>query len=232
MRKLSEVMAVVDRIPKTGRNEFHKYDYVTEADITSAVRIELAKRCIIIVPSAVDSKETPVGDKGQRVFTQKMRFTAMDGESGETISWEMYGQGSDSLDKGAFKSTTGAVKYALLKLFLIPTGDDPEKDEKPSRTLPKPSGTEGLAGKAASAPIPPVANSPEARSEPALHDRSLVLLFNNADKKPLHSLDVKSLRWFEKALRENVDDPKKTNYREANMKALQSVVGELKFRGL
>ena len=44
VRKLAEVMAAVERVPKNGRNEFHKYDYATESDITTAVRAELAKR--------------------------------------------------------------------------------------------------------------------------------------------------------------------------------------------
>src|SRR5688572_13128409 len=48
--KLAEVMALVHRVPKRGRNEFHKYDYATEADIVEAVRGGLAERGVLLVP--------------------------------------------------------------------------------------------------------------------------------------------------------------------------------------
>ena len=35
-------------------------------------------------------------------------------------------------DKGVYKAITGAVKYIFMKNFLIPTGDDPEKDNNKS----------------------------------------------------------------------------------------------------
>jgi hypothetical protein len=47
------------------------------------------------------------------------------------------GAGTDSGDKAPYKAMTGASKYAELLSFLIPTGDDPEKDEKPSRQRPE-----------------------------------------------------------------------------------------------
>ena len=38
VQKLAGVMADVKHVPKNGRNDFHKYDYATEADIADAVR--------------------------------------------------------------------------------------------------------------------------------------------------------------------------------------------------
>lgn len=139
VRKLSEVMAAVSHVPKTGRNNFHNYDYATEADITAAVRQEMAKRSVMLVPSvdACDFLEvTTNGGKKERLCTMRMTFTAHDGESGEEIRFVSVGQGQDASDKAAYKAATGATKYALLKLFLIPTGDDPEKDE-PQQQKPK-----------------------------------------------------------------------------------------------
>ncbi len=130
VRKLSEVMAEVDRIPKNGRNDFHKYDYATEADIVSAVRAAMAKRQLMLVPSVV-SKELRTDGKSP-IVVLTVRFSAMDGESGEVITFDVVGEGQDAGDKGSYKAMTGATKYALLKLFLIPTGDDPEEDERPS----------------------------------------------------------------------------------------------------
>src|SRR5574340_328981 len=55
------------------------------------------------------------------------KLTAMDGK--DKIEFLVIGEGQDRGDKATYKAMTGATKYALLKLFLIPTGDDPEKDE-------------------------------------------------------------------------------------------------------
>ena len=61
------------------------------------------------------------------------------------------GAGDDGADKGLYKAYTGAVKYFLMKTFLIPTGDDPEADTKaderaasraaPARPAPNGHGT-------------------------------------------------------------------------------------------
>ena len=122
-KKLAEVMAAVDRVPKHGRNEFHKYDYATEADIAAAVRQELAQRHVMILPAVVSEKRE--GD----ITTLGMEFLIVDGESGESFSRPWLGVGQDKGDKGGYKAMTGGEKTFLLKLFLIPTGDDPEAED-------------------------------------------------------------------------------------------------------
>lgn len=226
VRKLVEVMAVVDRIPKSGHNDFHNYDYTTEADVLEAVRGELARRCVLIVPCAIDSKETAVGEKGQRVFTQRMRFTAHDGESGETLSWDMYGQGSDSLDKGAFKSTTGAVKYGLLKLFLVPTGDDPERESASSVTPPPPAGVNGL--KSRMKPQPPA--PPPGASHKAAHDRGLTFGFGSGKGQPIGSLDDKSLVWYAGCLQRDLADAAKAKWHAKTAQQLATIQAEQRMR--
>ena len=48
--------------------------------------------------------------------------------SGEWMDVEIMSEGVDNGDKATFKALTGALKYALVQLCLIPTGDDVEKD--------------------------------------------------------------------------------------------------------
>lgn len=133
VKKLAEVMKAVGGVPKKGYNAFHKYNYAREADILDAVRDELAKRHVILVPSVESYELRDVKtQKGEdRLTSVLMRFTAMDGESGESFSFGMLGQGQDPGDKGAYKAETGAEKYAVKKLFML--GDeeaDPEADTK------------------------------------------------------------------------------------------------------
>lgn len=132
VKKLAEIMREVGRIPKNGYNSHQKYNYVMESDISEAVRSLMADRNLMIFPNLV-SKEvisagTTKGGSSQWLTSVEMEFTIVDGDSGEERTVKMGGQGIDSGDKGIFKATTGANKYALLKLFQISTGDDPEND--------------------------------------------------------------------------------------------------------
>lgn len=132
--KLAAVMAVVERVPKNGYNDFHRYRYAMEADIVAVVRQELASRHVMLVPSVESMQREPVGEKGQILTTLTMTFTFLDGESGETLTRSWIGAGTDKEDKGAYKAMTGGEKYFLLKTFLMPTGDDPEADDQPKHT--------------------------------------------------------------------------------------------------
>ena len=59
---------------------------------------------------------------------------------------EWAGSGDDPADKGLYSAYTGAVKYFLMKAFLIPTGDDPEADEgTDKRAAEKPAPRETIS---------------------------------------------------------------------------------------
>lgn len=122
--KLAEVMGAVERVEKRGRNEFHKYDYATEADIVEAVRKALAERHVMLLPSI---REATVNGT---LTTLSLVFTFVDGDTGqrEELSW--LGRGDDNADKGLGKAYTNAVKTFLRAQFLIPSGDDPEADHR------------------------------------------------------------------------------------------------------
>lgn len=140
IKKLSEIMAIVKPIAKRGHNDFHNYDYATEADIVEAVRGELAKRNLMILPRVTRReainvvRTTSKGDKSATLTYADMTFAIEDGDSGEVREFPWTGCGEDSGDKGIYKAMTGSEKYFLLKLFLIPTGDDPERDRRKGKT--------------------------------------------------------------------------------------------------
>jgi hypothetical protein len=56
--------------------------------------------------------------------TVTLDVTLVDGESGDMMTTTWIGQGLDNSDKGYYKAYTGAIKYFLLKTFLISTGDE------------------------------------------------------------------------------------------------------------
>lgn len=143
VKKLAEVMQEVKYIQKTGYNNFHKYRYATEADVNEKVREELAKRNVILIPNVKShSVRTHTTAKGntEYIVTVEVEFIFMDGETGEMISFTTFGEGQDAGDKGTYKAITGAQKYALMKSFMIPTGDDPEADEGTDEKNHRPTG--------------------------------------------------------------------------------------------
>lgn len=131
IKKLSEVMKQVKYIEKKGFNKFHQYKYATESDVAEKVREVLAEQNVMMVPNLLQhSTREHVNAKGKTeyIITVDMEFTFYDGDNGENMAFRMSGEGQDAGDKAIYKAMTGAQKYALMKVFMIPTGDDPEAD--------------------------------------------------------------------------------------------------------
>lgn len=122
--KLAQVTAEVGYVQKRGWNAHHKYHYVTEADLVDAVREKLTSRNVLLLPSVTSV------ERDGKLTTVHMSFTFCDGDTDRTHTLHWSGTGDDPGDKGLYKAYTGAVKYFLMKTFLIPTGDDPEADTK------------------------------------------------------------------------------------------------------
>lgn len=165
VKKLAEVMGEVDRVPKSGRNEFHRYDYATEADIVAAVRTGMAERSVMLIPSItkIEWSERQTKNGIAKIATITVHFTFLDGDSAEKVEFDGMGQGEDASDKAIYKAMTGAEKYALLKTFLIPTGDDPEDDSGPAgkRSAPRDN-----SRREASAPVQQRSATPPPKQEP------------------------------------------------------------------
>ena len=123
-KKLSEVAEAVGRVPKNGYNSFHKYQYVLEADLVDHIRPLLAERRVTIIPTVKEFNRA--GSMTEVLY----EYLIVDGDSGETLTTSSIGFGDDKGDKGAYKASTGAFKYMLMRLFMVATGDDPEGDER------------------------------------------------------------------------------------------------------
>lgn len=144
--KLLLVMADVGHLEKDGRNDFHKYDYVSEANAVAHIRKSFIEHGVMAIPQVLEYNiqvlTTKDGNKEKQsaLTTILTQYTFIDTESGDTLTAAMLGQGSDAGDKGAYKAATGVNKYVLMKVLQIPTGDDPEADvetDKQERRYPE-----------------------------------------------------------------------------------------------
>lgn len=136
--KLAKITGEISRVPKRGRNEFHKYDYVTEADLLDAVRSKLAEAGIAYFFSVVEATVRPTDNAKAGPITEvRVAVTFADSETGDSMTVFGVGAGQDAGDKGVYKAITGAQKYVLMKTFLVPTGDDPEQEDAPVKPASK-----------------------------------------------------------------------------------------------
>lgn len=126
------------------------YKGVSDKVVKEILQPVMVKHGLAIVPVKVDGKATTerweettekYGTKQkQSTFTEvSTEYLLIHAESGETLTIAGYGHGVDSQDKGAGKAMTYALKYALLYMFMIPTGkiDDADTEHSDEKEVPK-----------------------------------------------------------------------------------------------
>jgi hypothetical protein len=133
--RLVRVMEEVGHVPKRGFNKHFKYQYVTEQDIGDACRAALGRHGVLFVPDMEEAYTLDTGmalkegGKTSFITRAKIRCHLYNADDmSEHISFVVFADGMDNQDKGCYKALTGGVKYGLMKMLLISTGDDPERD--------------------------------------------------------------------------------------------------------
>lgn len=131
--KLARIMAELPTLQPEGRNTHFGYNYIKDTQINSVVRPRMARERLMVIPEVLEESwvETKTAKGGTSWVTKlKIRFTVIDGDSGDSVSGTGIGYGDDSGDKGANKAFTAAMKYWILKLFQIGGEDDLESDAR------------------------------------------------------------------------------------------------------
>lgn len=131
--KINEVMKNIEYLTKDDQVSFGttKYKAISEEKVTTAVREQLVKQGIVIIPieQQSENKELIRTDKSVNMLTSvhvKYRIQNIE-DANDYIEVESNGTGVDTQDKGVGKAMTYAYKYMLLRTFAIPTGEDPDK---------------------------------------------------------------------------------------------------------
>lgn len=133
-------MKEVGYVQKAGHNDFQNYKYATEADAIKSIRPAMLKHGLCMIPSVESVSTDPHGN------TNVIMLYRIFDEEGNYISFRAAGSGNDRNkngvgDKGIYKALTGASKYALLKTFLMETGDDPEIPNEQEKSFKQDSRT-------------------------------------------------------------------------------------------
>lgn len=230
-KKLAEILKKVDRVEKKGHNDFQNYDYVTESDVVEALRGHLADAGILCVPH-VETVDIIKLEKGL-IATIQAEYIFTDGE--ETVTVRVGGSGHDNPgDKAIYKAMTGAEKYALKQLFLIPTGDDPERDEADHRApgtaknvqrgSRAQSGSSGSSAPASSGGAKEAPRKGPSGDGPSGDERDRTVAFGANKGKTLVQLEDKELAEWTKACEQSVEkhDAKWHKVNEARLAACRA----------
>lgn len=131
--KINKVMQNIEYLTKDDKVEFGttKYKAISEEKVTTAVRNELVKVGIAIIPieqemNVVELIRTDKSVNQRTDVNVKYRIQNID-DVNDYIIASSSGSGVDTQDKGIGKAMTYAYKYLLLRTFAIPTGEDPDK---------------------------------------------------------------------------------------------------------
>lgn len=133
--KINKILAEIGTLQKAGENAYHGYKYFSEAQLMTEMRKHFVKHKLVFTTSIVSQENKEVsrttkskGEHFQCLTTVSTEHTIFDTESDDTLVIRGIGQGIDEGDKAVYKAITGAVKYALMKLFMISDHQDAEAD--------------------------------------------------------------------------------------------------------
>jgi hypothetical protein len=119
-QRIAAVMGEVDYVQKEKKQGMN-YSIVSHDAVTAKVRPLLHKHGVIYYPRGLQVQQN--GNRTEAVFT--VRFENIDNRT-DYIDVETFGYGVDPQDKGPGKAMSYGVKYALLKVLGLETGDDPD----------------------------------------------------------------------------------------------------------
>ena len=122
---ISITMAQCGHISKDSRNQHHGYDYTSEAEIIAAIRLPMSINGLSIAPIDIEILSFKEGKMHRYDLLITYRLSHI---SGEFIEVKIPASGADTQDKAFPKALTMGLKYALLQLFMVARGKDPDED--------------------------------------------------------------------------------------------------------
>jgi hypothetical protein len=135
VEKIISVIKTMGAVPKTGRNDFQKYNYRKHEDIVNALHSSLVENGIIIVPKEkkihLQTFTTEKDGKQSNYVILDCVYSVTDGM--HSIDFVGIGEGKDYGDKAFYKAQTGAFKYALNDMLALASETDPEKEDEPRK---------------------------------------------------------------------------------------------------
>jgi len=123
-QRINMVMREVDSVQKEKKKVNGQYTFVSHDAVSAALHKPMVDAGIVMIPSICELTQ----DGNRTIAKMDISFVNID-QPDDKVVVNYMGYGIDQSDKGIGKAVSYAVKYALLKVFCLETGDDVEKDD-------------------------------------------------------------------------------------------------------
>ena len=115
-------------LKKGGKNDYDNYNYFSEAQYKVLFTDLFSSHGLELKFNELEYETFTGSEKQANGRMPKLDFWLFDIETGFFESTTITGEGTDKGDKAGYKAYTGALKYYFADTFIVPTGDDPEKE--------------------------------------------------------------------------------------------------------
>jgi hypothetical protein len=126
---------------KDGKNDFHKYLYISYEQAAAAIRSALPEIGLSLSVGVAEMQnwDTTRNNKGVERRLVTLEATLTDTETGAMRVIRWYGEGEDQNDKATAKAITSGVKYLLMRNLSISSEDDVEPDAEDGKPTKAPA---------------------------------------------------------------------------------------------
>jgi len=139
-QKIHLIMKEISYLKEDGEIKFKDggkgFAIISEEKVFRVLRLKMVEHKLVLLPIKMQQVTNPIGivqsDKGTMLSGKSnlsevdAQFNLVDVETGDSTVLACSGAGEDQGDKGIAKAITRLYKSLLLKLFIIPTGKDPD----------------------------------------------------------------------------------------------------------
>lgn len=124
-QRIIGIMSEIDYVAKGDKTVNGQYRFVSHDAVTAKIHPLLVKYGVTVIPTVEEMTQ----EANRTVVKLLISIVNADCPS-DNFTLRYVGYGIDGSDKGPGKAISYAYKYALLKLFCLETGDDPDNDAK------------------------------------------------------------------------------------------------------
>lgn len=123
--KLHAIQRLARKVPKRGVHE-HGWHYMQVEDVVSIATRLMAKHNLVLTPDMKNMDRTP-NERGGSFVDVVFEWALRDVETKEILFYQVPGSGFDFESKGTAKALTDSRKSAMILIFNLKGGDDPER---------------------------------------------------------------------------------------------------------
>jgi len=145
--KILDIQKNVPMVKKKGFNSEHRYKFLQIEDAVLAVNKMLSARDLILTQQMDKWEVIPhTGGKGY-IAKVVLHWKLEDALTGECRVYSVPGEGYDTTDKGTPKAITASRKQAIITIFNLPVGDNPEANSYSADREDAKAAAQGIAAK-------------------------------------------------------------------------------------